>query len=131
MTEYNPDATPIETDVGAARYSTVAIVLHWAIAALILYNLASGLLRPVLPRGFFVFHVSSGITILLLSVVRVVWRMTHRPPPMLQMHGWERRLANPCWGSTISKGICCRPSSVPTRRSFRLSRCWYRAGTRN
>ncbi|MDO7843920.1 cytochrome b [Sphingomonas immobilis] len=76
------------------RYSNVAIVLHWAIAALILYNLASGLLRPLLPAGFFQFHVSAGITILLLSVVRVAWRLTHRPPPMLAMKGWERGLAH-------------------------------------
>lgn len=81
-------------DSRASRYSTVAIVLHWAIAALILYNLASGLLRPVLPRGFFVFHVSSGITILALSVVRVGWRLTHKPPPLLPMHAWERRAAH-------------------------------------
>lgn len=88
-------ASAIQSDIDgrALRYSTVAIVLHWAIAVLILYNLASGLLRPVLPRGFFVLHVSSGITILLLSIVRVGWRLTHRPPPMLPMRHWERRLA--------------------------------------
>lgn len=76
------------------RYSTIAIALHWAIAALVLYNLSSGLLRPFLPRGFFMFHVSSGITILLLSVVRVAWRLTHRPPPSLPMRPWERTLAH-------------------------------------
>lgn len=76
------------------RYTDVAIVLHWAIAALIFYNLASGLLRPVLPRGFFVFHVSSGITILALTLVRIGWRLTHRPPEMLPMKTWERRLAH-------------------------------------
>ncbi len=76
------------------RYTNVAIALHWAIAALILYNLASGLMRPVLPRGFFVFHVSSGITILVLSVIRVGWRLTHRPPPPLPMARWEHGLAH-------------------------------------
>ncbi|MBM6576500.1 cytochrome b [Microvirga sp. SRT01] len=76
------------------RYTNVAIALHWAIAALILYNLTSGLLRPVLPRSFFVFHVSSGITILALTVVRVGWRLTHRPPPQLPMARWEHRLAH-------------------------------------
>ncbi|MBB3911568.1 cytochrome b [Sphingomonas desiccabilis] len=76
------------------RYANVAIALHWAIAALILYNLTSGLLRPVLPRGFFAFHVSSGITILVLTVVLVGWRLTHRPPPFLPMARWEKRLAN-------------------------------------
>jgi cytochrome b561 len=82
----------------ASRYSTVAIVLHWAIAALIIYNLASGLLRPVLSRAFFVFHVSSGITILALSVVRVGWRLTHKPPPLLPMRAWEQRAAHTVHG---------------------------------
>jgi len=76
------------------RYSNVAIALHWAIAALILYNLTSGLLRPVLPRGFFVFHVSSGITILVLTVVRIGWRLTHRAPPYLPMARWDKGLAH-------------------------------------
>lgn len=76
------------------RYTRVAIALHWAIAALILYNLLSGLGRGFLPRGFFQFHVSSGLTILALTLVRIVWRLTHKPPPKLPMHGWERRLAS-------------------------------------
>jgi cytochrome b561 len=90
-------ATTWERDAGASarlRYTTVAIVLHWLIAAFILYNLASGLLRPVLPRGFFVFHVSSGISILVLTLVRIGWRLTHRPPPPLPMAAWERGLAH-------------------------------------
>jgi cytochrome b561 len=76
------------------RYTKVAIALHWAIAVLILYNLASGLLKPVLPRPFFIFHVSSGITILVLTVARIGWRLTHRPPPpLLPIKTWEQRLA--------------------------------------
>lgn len=78
----------------ARRYTNVAIALHWLIALAIFYNLASGLLRPTLPRGFFVFHVSSGITILVLSIARVLWRVTHKPPPFLPMQGWERALAH-------------------------------------
>lgn len=76
------------------RYTTVAIWLHWIIAAMILYNLLSGLGRPYLPRGFFQFHVSAGLTILILSVVRVVWRLTHKPPPFLPMKAWEAKLAH-------------------------------------
>lgn len=76
------------------RYTRVAVALHWAIAALILYNLLSGLGRGFLPRGFFAFHISSGLTILALTVVRIVWRLTHKPPPLLPMQGWERWLAH-------------------------------------
>lgn len=76
------------------RYTRVAIVLHWLIAAAILYNLLSGLARDYLPGGFFAFHVSSGLTILALSVVRVAWRLTHKPPPLLPMKPWERRGAH-------------------------------------
>jgi cytochrome b561 len=76
------------------RYSRVAIWLHWLIALAIFYNLASGLLRPVLPRGFFIWHVSSGITILVLTVARVIWRLTHKPPPLLPMKPWEGKAAH-------------------------------------
>ncbi len=78
----------------AFRYTKVAIALHWTIAALILYNLTSGLLKPVLPRPFFLFHISSGITILLLTLARIAWRLTHRPPPLLPIKTWERGLAH-------------------------------------
>lgn len=86
----DPPPVPARRD----RYTRVAIALHWTIAALIAYNLLSGLGRGWLPSGFFQFHVSSGLTILALTVIRIVWRLTHRPPPMLPMHGWERWLAH-------------------------------------
>ncbi|MFA6114084.1 MAG: cytochrome b [Sphingomonas sp.] len=78
---------------GAIRYSTVAVILHWMLAALIFYNLASGLLRHRLPHDVFQFHVSAGISILALSIARVIWRLTHRPPAFLELNPWERRLA--------------------------------------
>jgi len=84
------------TDQAAARlrYTRVAILLHWSIALLILYNLISGLFHDVLPRAFFQFHVSSGITILALTVIRIGWRLTHKPPPYLPMAGWEKGVAH-------------------------------------
>lgn len=86
--------TSLVQNASARRYSTVAIVLHWAIALLIAYNLSSGLLRAVLPPGFFQFHISSGVTILVLSLVRVAWRLMHRPPPFLAMTPWENKSAH-------------------------------------
>src|SRR5438067_1362981 len=76
------------------RYSKVAIILHWAIAVLILYNLFSGLLHDVLPKSVFQFHISSGITILTLTVIRIGWRLTHKPPPFLPIAKWEKWLAH-------------------------------------
>ena len=83
---------------GRQRYTTVAIWLHWLIAALILFNLATGLTFESMSQGLFraiiPIHISSGITVLALTVIRIAWRLTHRPPPMLHMAAWERLLAH-------------------------------------
>jgi len=77
------------------RYTLVAIVLHWLIAAMILFNLATGFFHQSVPRVAMAIHISSGITILILSVVRVIWRLTHRPPPFRSdLAPWERALAH-------------------------------------
>jgi cytochrome b561 len=80
--------------VGRTRYSSGAIILHWAIAILILFNLFTGFFHHAVPKTVFGFHVSSGITILALTVVRILWRLTHKPPPFLPMAPWERGLAH-------------------------------------
>ena len=73
-----------EVDLEAAqrRYSTVAIVLHWTIALALAFQLALGFAMPRDERGFALFqlHKSVGITILLLTLARLAWRLTHRPP---------------------------------------------------
>lgn len=83
--------------IDRARYTTVAILLHWAIAALILFNLATGLTFESMSEGTFrtlvPIHISSGITILALTAVRIAWRLTHRPPPMVAMPAWQKLLA--------------------------------------
>jgi len=76
------------------RYSKGAIILHWAIAILVLHNLITGLLHDTLPRSWFQFHISSGVTILVLTVIRIGWRLTHKPPPFLPMAKWEKWLAH-------------------------------------
>jgi cytochrome b561 len=78
-----------------SRYTNVAILLHWAIAAMILFNLATGLFSDSMPRGIMAIHISSGITILVLSLVRIAWRLTHKPPPYpSDMKQWERSLSH-------------------------------------
>ena len=69
------------------RYTTVAIVLHWLIALAILSLLAIGLTMTRMPQGItayklFQLHKSIGITVLALSLLRLLWRLTHRPPPL-------------------------------------------------
>ncbi|MBL4790059.1 MAG: cytochrome b [Kordiimonadaceae bacterium] len=74
---------------GDKRYSLVAIVLHWGIAALITSQFIVG---PVMTRlsdadialqfTLYQFHKSVGITILILMSIRLVWRILHKPPPL-------------------------------------------------
>lgn len=79
-----------------ARYSTGAIILHWTIAALIIAQFPIGWQMGIdkSPKSFALFqlHKSIGITILLLTLARIAWRLAHRPPP-LTVHGWEAGLA--------------------------------------
>lgn len=67
----------------AQRYSRVAILLHWIIAAALAAELAIGFGMPRDASGFalFQFHKSLGITILVLTLVRIAWRLTHPVPP--------------------------------------------------
>ena len=82
-----------------ARYSTVAILLHWVIAGALLFQiiLGSAMDGPRDGARFAIYqlHKSLGITILLLTLVRIGWRIAHPPPPLpLTLRAWERRLAN-------------------------------------
>lgn len=71
---------------GRSRYSAVAMLLHWAIAGLILANLfvgwRMGFLGAMAQFNAFQLHKSIGITVLVLSLVRLAWRLTHRAPPL-------------------------------------------------
>lgn len=78
------------------RYSRGAIAFHWIIAALVLFNLWLGLFHDALPREWKVMfvHKSVGVTILVLTLGRLLWRLTHRPPAFpLAMPGWEKAVA--------------------------------------
>lgn len=82
------------------RYTTVAVVLHWTIAILILSQIAGGLYMHNLPNtapgkfDLYQLHKSFGLSILLLSIVRLGWRLTHRPPALPDtMPGWQVLIA--------------------------------------
>ena len=64
-----------------SRYTVVAIALHWAIAALIIFMIWLGWNMEENETRY-QLHKSIGITILLLSVIRVAWRMLNPPPAL-------------------------------------------------
>lgn len=107
---------------GDLRYTRIAVVLHWLIAIGIFGMFALGwfmselpkeapkqaafdlfnwgfytwqLAEPASPRTFyFNLHKSLGITLLAFILIRILWRITHRPPPYLpSLKIWEKKLA--------------------------------------
>jgi cytochrome b561 len=83
------------------RYTAVAIALHWAIALLIIGLIAVGWIMDAMPGGpgspktsIIQLHKSFGITVLLLSIARIVWRIMNPPPPEPTMPAWQKRLAS-------------------------------------
>ena len=79
------------------RYTRVAIVLHWVIALAVMAQFAWGWWMTTIPKqpaglraDAFNFHKSMGLTILALMIVRLAWRLAHRPPPFAPMPAWQR-----------------------------------------
>lgn len=65
------------------RYNAVARILHWLIAILLIVNLALGLLHDPLEKtvNLIPLHKSLGLSVLILSVVRIGWRFTWTAAP--------------------------------------------------
>jgi cytochrome b561 len=82
----------VRSPAAVTRYDSVAIVLHWAIALLILgdFALAQSFAR-FSPGDALYFtwaydlHMAVGLCVVLLSMTRVTWRLTHRRPPLPEM----------------------------------------------
>lgn len=86
------------TTAPAARYSRGAIALHWIIAVLIVTNFilawvsedATKEVRSALIGN----HKAIGIIVLALTLVRIGWRLTHKPPPLVEtLKAWEIALS--------------------------------------
>lgn len=82
------------------RYTATAVTLHWVLALGLLGMLALGLYMTGLPMSpsrlkLYNWHKWAGIVILALSALRLLWRLTHRPPALPQqvlrhMPTWQR-----------------------------------------
>lgn len=91
--DLSPQPTPRRT---ALRYTGTAIALHWLLALMILASFSVGLYMADLPFSparlkLFSWHKWAGVTILALSGLRLLWRLTHRPPANLPMPAWQAR----------------------------------------
>lgn len=82
------------------RYGAVAMSLHWVTALLILSLLALGWTMTGLPPGspqqfkLFQLHKSLGVTVFVLTAVRLAWRLHHGVPALpASMPDWERKAA--------------------------------------
>lgn len=82
------------------RYTGVAMLLHWLIALLILFAVglnwgwSSGLIPDEKVRFAIDWHKSIGILVLGLAIMRLLWRATHRPPPLpTRFQRWEITLS--------------------------------------
>lgn len=83
-----------------SAYTRTAIALHWLVAVLILAALPLGLTMTEMPLSpqklkFYSWHKWLGVTVFLLVLLRLVWRATHRPPPLpASLPAWQRQAAS-------------------------------------
>ncbi len=94
-------ATAHPAIIAARRYDTIAMTLHWLVAVGVLAQIALGLWMIDIPKEpvgvrayWFNLHKSIGMTVGILIVARLAWRLTHRPPPLPPaMPRWQLRAA--------------------------------------
>ena len=77
------------------QYGTTAKVFHWLIVALLMVQYPIGWLMPDIHRGMkpgdaMTYHISIGIVILALIVLRLAWRLTHPIAPESSLAPWQR-----------------------------------------
>ncbi|HWP94191.1 MAG TPA: cytochrome b [Gammaproteobacteria bacterium] len=82
------------------RYGAIAQTFHWLIVALVIVQFALGHMADDMPLGIqklatLARHKSLGMTILMLAVLRLAWRLRDPPPPLpAGMPDWEKRAAH-------------------------------------
>jgi cytochrome b561 len=76
------------------HYGTPAKVLHWLVVALLAVQFPIGWFMPDVhggpPGSAMTLHISFGITILMLIVLRFGWRIAHPVVPESSLPPWQR-----------------------------------------
>ena len=79
---------------GHLQYGPTAKVFHWLIVALLVVQYLIGWFMPDIhsgpPGNPMVLHISFGIIILVLIVLRLIWRLTHPVAPESSLPAWQR-----------------------------------------
>jgi cytochrome b561 len=80
------------------HYGTTAKVFHWLIVALLIVQFPLGWFMPHIHHGMkpgdaMTFHISFGITILALIVLRFFWRITHPVAPVSSLPAWQQLIS--------------------------------------
>jgi cytochrome b561 len=85
--------------VSPSHYTRTAVALHWSIAALVFAAVFMGWtmtamdISPLRLRTYN-YHKWVGVTVLALAVLRLIWRLTHRAPPLEKMPRWQQIAAH-------------------------------------
>lgn len=76
------------------HYGTLAKVLHWLVVALLVVQFPIGWLMPDVhagpPGSAMTLHISVGLTLLGVIVLRLLWRITHPVAPERSLPPWQR-----------------------------------------
>ena len=77
------------------QYGVPAKAFHWLIVGLLIVQYFIGWLMPDIHRGMqpgvaMMFHVSFGVTILVLMSARFLWRLSHPVAPDGSLAPWQR-----------------------------------------
>ena len=91
--------SPRMTSTSPLRYSGVAIALHWLLALALVASFTLGSFMTELETSplklrLYNWHKWAGVTILALSLARLLWRLSHRPPADPPMPLWQQRAAH-------------------------------------
>lgn len=81
-------------------YTRTAIALHWLMALLVFVTFPVGLVMHEMALSpnklrLLSYHKWLGVTVFILVMVRLLWRASHKPAPLLAtMPHWQRAAAN-------------------------------------
>ncbi len=103
---YSAALEPLRNPMSTAsheRYTGPAIALHWLLGLAIVGSFSVGVYMTELPISpqrlkLYNWHKWAGICILTLSALRLLWRLTHRPPADVPMPAWQQRASHAVHG---------------------------------